>query len=80
MAAFLPTGLDRPLRKIISATSVTRWATSSVRLQNSATGTRCATRQRQFQVLEHGQILVDGRRLELAADAKAHDLAAPGSW
>src|SRR6185369_11706632 len=32
---------------------------------------------RQLEVLEHGQILVDGRSLELAADAKTNDLLLP---
>src|SRR5215475_1760826 len=33
-----------------------------------------AARQRQLEVLEHGEILIDRRRLELAADAETDDL------
>ena len=33
-----------------------------------------AARHRQFEILEHGEVFVDGRRLEFAADAAADDL------
>jgi len=38
------------------------------------TGDVAAARQRQFEIFEHGEVFIDGRRLEFSTDATANDL------
>jgi hypothetical protein len=59
---------------ISAATFCTRAITSSVRLKNSAAEHAAPLGVGHLQVLEHREVFVDRRVLELAPDAGAHDL------
>ena len=65
---------SRSFRKIISATSSTRSLHLGVALEGQRAEHGAAARKRNLQILEHGEVFVDRRRLELAADAGLHDL------